>query len=1158
MTRIPRRAFLAAPFLGALRWTHPARALTAGTSFPVALRKPAPHDALRKFILPGEDEFPEERTAMGIERRLGDAVENGSEIELAPGFEGASPLPAEYPVVVRNGRVTVQEAKYDAGQRDFRGDFAAWRKSLGACSRARFYVLPNNRVRYEITAELSYRVGEWEMQWDGEKLTRFHPGWETLATSSAPLFRDVTGTVLAGVPSMNEQLQRGVPYWRARLDSASGIDIYGSNGIAVGDIDGDGHDEVYVCQPGGLPNRLYKWRANGTFADITAQSGLDVLDDTASALFVDFRNAAVQDAVVLTADGPMYFQNDGKGRFTHREGAFRFATPAQGTFTGMAAADYDRDGRVDLYFCTYVYFQSEDRYRYPVPYHDAQNGPPNYLFRNVADAVFEDVTASTGINQNNNRYSFAPAWCDYDGSGWPSLYVANDFGRNNLYKNEGGKFRDVAAEAGVEDMGPGMSAAWFDADNDGKADLYVANMWTASGQRVASSPEFAPVRDGKLTEAYRGHTKGNSLYRNAGGGKFEENGAAARVEMGRWAWSADGIDFDNDGTPEILVAAGMITNSNPVDLMSFFWRQTVAKSPVDSTPTPAYENGWNALNQFIREEYSWNGNEPNVVFLRDGDRYYDISGISGAGFAADSRAFAATDFDSDGTLDLLVKSRRGPQLHVLQNDCAAGRKSIAVCLRGTKSNRDAIGARVDLQCGNRIITRFLSAGSGYLSQHTKWLHFGLDGAAKADSVTVQWPSGTRQELTNLAAGFRYRIVEGETQPASEPSAPRRELEVKPVRGDNTPAVHPTWLVEPVPLPSRRNKAGFVLLTAGETEAPPGVPVDVVDLRKAPPDEAAGYALFRRYLLDWRADLQVPLLLLVDELGRVHKIYPSVPSRMELRQDLNTMRKPDRLERALPFSGRYYHPPARSHYKLGAAFVGAGYPEQALPYLEEAVRQWPENFKAHLAIGQVYLEMNRAGEARPELELAARLNPRSPEVWNNLGGVAAAAGDHAGALDAYNKALALNANLPWVLANAAQAEVNLNRPAEAEKLFRRALEIDPKDSDTADRLGLLLAQQGRSNDALALFQQALASDRKNVSAINNLGVLYKQLGKDNDALAALLYGMEVAPQDENIAMNLARMYYGAGERDRARVTLERHLEKNPNSAKAKRALQELMK
>ena len=180
--------------------------------------------------------------------------------------------------------------------------------------------------------------------------------------------------------------------------------------IAAGDFDNDGFDEIHICQPAGLPNRLYKNHGDGTFEDITAKAGVGVLDNTTSALFLDLRNSGLQDLVVLCGPGPLLFLNNGDGTFRNLPNAFRFAKPPQGSFTGMAAADYDGDGRLDLYLCCYVYFQSEDQYRYPVPYHDARNGPPNFLFRNHLDkdgGFFEDVTDQSGLNENNDRYSFA-------------------------------------------------------------------------------------------------------------------------------------------------------------------------------------------------------------------------------------------------------------------------------------------------------------------------------------------------------------------------------------------------------------------------------------------------------------------------------------------------------------------------------------------------------------------------------------------------------------------------------------------------------------------------------------------------------------------------------------------------------------------------------
>jgi tetratricopeptide (TPR) repeat protein len=1196
------------------------------STFPVQFRKAGPYESLYKHIEPGHDEFASEKRADEISAHL-DRLLEAKSLPLAAGFSGTSPNPVSYRVIGSERRVTslpefaasfasseergqpaILESSFSKSGPQFQSGLEDWLKLLGEVQSVRFFVTQielkeekraSARVRYEISSRLdsnlSYHVGSWRQDWAADRLLSFQPVEEIVVLARQPLFVDMTFNAFGGCSSFQRQLLNGVPYWRARLDSASGIDVYGNNGVAVGDIDNDGWDEIYVCQPGGLPNRLFKNRGDGTLTDITEQAGVDVLDDTSCALFVDFRNNGLQDLVVLRSGGPSLFLNQGDGRFQHKSDAFRFARPPQGTFTGMAAADYDNDGRADLYLCCYIYFQSEDQYRYPVPYHDAQNGPPNFLLRNQLNrdgtGLFEDVTEAVGLNQNNNRYSFAPAWCDVDDDGWPDLYVANDFGRSNLYRNERGKFQDVAATANVENIGPGMSAAWFDYDGDGRQDLYVANMWTPAGQRLIRQKEFLPMLPQERKTVYHGHTRGNALYRNRGDGSFEDQSAQQGVEMGRWAWSSDGLDFDNDGTPEIYVTCGMLTNSGQKDLMSFFWRQVVARTPPLLEPAPAYENGWNALNQLIREDYSWNGHEPNVFYVRREGRFYDLSGVSGLDLAEDSRAFAATDLDGDGNLDLVLKSRLGPQVRAFRNHCGVERHSLAIRLVGTKSNRDAIGARVEVEiaecgtgnadCGSRRqVVQFVKAGSGYLSQHTKPLYFGLGEATRAARVSVQWPTGGRQEFVDLEAGYRYEITEGRSEfkkttflsrtgdiarhpqsPIANPQSESRNPKLK-LQANNTPQLRETWLLEPVPLPEKRTGPGFVCLVGGrQISAPAGLPFHIVDLSKEPSEVAAGYALFRRYLFDWRASLSLPLLLLIDERGNAHKIYPAIPDAATLRADLSLLRvssqsEVERQKLALPFAGRYYTQPLRRYFQLGAAFFWAGYPEQALQYLSEATRSTPDNFKAHLAIGQIHLEAKRLTEARRSLEIARDLNPQSPDVWNNLGGVEAAAENYGAALRDYEKALSLKADLPYVLNNAGQAYSKIADHANAERMFRRALELDPQDADASNQLGLALAQLNRWREARDYFQKAITLKRDHAGAINNLGVLYTQMNQVNDAVAAFQYGIEVVPESDSLYLNLARVYVRLQERNKARDVIQRLLARKPNHPAALKALQEL--
>lgn len=1080
-----------------------------------------PYLGLEKFIAPGTDEFPEERTAAAIADALNTALSSRE-------------LPSA-----------------DAGiQRIWK----SWIASLGEIRRAQFFVLPDGIVRYEAAGsrdgQLQYRTGTWKQTWTDGRILEFVPVEEHVASAAEPYFRDVTGAAFSGVESFDRQLAFGIPYWRARLDPATGIDVYGSNGIAVGDIDGDGRDEIYVCQPGGLPNRLYKF-VDGAMSDITEEWGVGILDDTSSALFVDLRNSGRQDLVVLRSNGPILFVNRGT-RFQLRTDAFRFATAPAGGFTGMAAGDFDRDGKLDLYLCCYVYFQSEAQYTYASPYHDARNGPPNFLFRNRLEkdgsGFLDDCTAETGMNENNDRFTFAAAWCDFNGDGWPDLYVANDFGRKNLYVNHQGNFRDLAAAAGVEDIGPGMSAQWFDYDGDGQPDLYVANMWTASGQRVIRDPAFAPAREAAVRDAYARHTMGNSLFRNRGDGTFEDVTLRERAGFGRWAWASGGHDLDNDGDAEIFITCGMLTNGSTTDLSSFFWRQVVARSPVKAMPSAVYENGWNALNQFVREEYSWNGHEPNVLHKRSGDRYFDVSGVSGLDFADDSRAFAILDFDGDGRPDVILKSRLGPQVRVLQNRCASANHSIAFELQGTRSNRDAIGARVEVD-GQ---TKWLDCGSGFLSQHSKCMLFGLGASAAATRVRVTWPSGTVQEFNELAAGRTYSIVEGQARVDAKRFLPPRQLPSQPVEAHNEQELHDTWFLEPLPFPEPQRGPGLLILSSGEPiPTAYGAGAKVIDFSKETADRRRQYEVFRRYLFDWRTGLATPLAFLLNASGQAVKVYAHLPAASQYEADL--AQAPPSL---LPFSGFYVKPPRRDFFKFGAAFLWSGYPEQALPYLEQVLRQTPDNARVLVLVGQIHLLAGRVDAAEKSFRQAAGRNADYAEAWSGLADVCDARNDSPEALKLYQRAYALKPDLFYNLLNAGLAAAKLDRQEDAETWFRRALQADPLSPEAANGLGLALVKRGRAEDARPLFEQAIAERRDYSAAINNLGALYLQQAKVDDAIAAFEYGIRVAPDEDILYLNLGRTYARLGKFDKARQVMQQLLDRKPGNATATRALQEL--
>ena len=303
------------------------------------------------------------------------------------------------------------------------------------------------------------------------------------------LFSDCTKSALSGNECFKTHLRRGIDHWRLRIEERFGIDSVSLAGLAIGDVNGDGLDDFYFCDVGGLPNRLFVQRPDGTAVDASADAGVAWLDRSYGALFADLDNDGDQDLIVTASASLLLMENDGSGKF-----AVRARLQPYPTAQSLTAVDYDGDSRLDMYVCSYGNsFETFADSKTPLPWHDANNGAPNSLFRNEGNWKFKNVTTEVGLDENNRRYSYAASWDDFDNDGDQDLYVANDFGRNNLYLNrvdQTGRFRDVAKERGVEDISPGMSADWGDYDNNGWMDLYVSNMFSGAGNRVTFQDRF--------------------------------------------------------------------------------------------------------------------------------------------------------------------------------------------------------------------------------------------------------------------------------------------------------------------------------------------------------------------------------------------------------------------------------------------------------------------------------------------------------------------------------------------------------------------------------------------------------------------------------------------------------------------------------------------
>jgi hypothetical protein len=527
-------------------------------------------------------------------------------------------------------------------------------------------------------------------------------------------------------------------------------------GAAIFDADNDGWPDIFIVNgtklegfpaPEAPTNHFYHNNHDGTFTDITRQSGLEHTGWGQGVCVGDYDNDGWEDLYVTYYGKNVFYHNNGNGAFTEVSEKAGVAGSGKAWGTGCAFVDYDRDGHLDLMVANYVDFdlsvtpapgERPNCIWKGVPVMCGPQGLPgakNILYHNRGDGTFEDVSGKSHIDQTDGHYAFSVTTLDYDDDGWPDIFVACDSTPSILYhNNHDGTFKDVAITSGAafnEDgrAQAGMGSTVADYNGDGRLDIFKTNF----------SDDTA------------------TLYRNNGDGTFDDvtYPAGLGLHTQYLGWGTMFFDFDNDGWPDLLLVNGHVYPE------------------VDS--------------QHLGSSFQ----EPRILYHNNANgTFTDISANSGPGInnVVSSRGLAIGDLWNDGRLSAVISNMNAPP-SLLVNQVHRPNHWFAVRLSGSanstkpqsqpnsanpkspaaKSNRDGIGARIKVRAGGRTLMDEVRSGSSYISNNDMRVHFGLGSATKIDWVEIRWPSGLVEKFDKIPIDSIHELKEG-----SGVSAPKKE------------------------------------------------------------------------------------------------------------------------------------------------------------------------------------------------------------------------------------------------------------------------------------------------------------------------------------------------------------------------------------------------
>jgi len=532
--------------------------------------------------------------------------------------------------------------------------------------------------------------------------------------SSPPVFEDFAQQAGLTVPHLS------TPEKKYIMESMSG-------GVGFIDCDNDGKLDIVTVngssvdrlRQGGDPLiTLYHQDANLHFSDITTSAGLSRKGFAMGVAIADYDNDGLPDIFVTAYGGNVLYRNRGNCKF---EDVTEKAGLRGGGFSaGAAWSDYDRDGHLDLFVARYVFvdlahlpeFGSKQGsctvMNYPVQCGPlGLQGETDLLYHNRGDGSFEEVSKQAHVDNPGGAYGMQPLWIDYDGDGWPDLFVANDIGANYLYhNNRDGTFEDVSLLSGAaldahgrQRGSMGVDAADF--DHSGRQSLFV------------STYAFQP----------------DALYLNRGSDGFEDISAKAGLAQPTYpyvGWGTAFADFDNSGWDDILVTNGHV----------FPQADSIPGSATYRQPIQLFHNNRNRT-------------------------FTDLSQASGLSKLPllSRRGAAFGDVNNDGKVDVLILNEDGAPT-LLINRTPNSNHAVLIGLEGTTSNRSGIGAKVTVHAGDLAQFKEERGGGSYLSSNDPRLHFGLGAARSIDSIEIAWPSGKLESYRNLSSDFIYTFVEG--------------------------------------------------------------------------------------------------------------------------------------------------------------------------------------------------------------------------------------------------------------------------------------------------------------------------------------------------------------------------------------------------------------